>query len=129
MRLWKGGKSQRNTGELVKKSRATNHYLHYQEIPNYKKIAGKPRTGRPRKIESLHRRAFLRTIIQNPKISAANLSRMLQKDYSLKVDPETVRIALRAGYNSRVPLKKRNTENKFDILLYFWLLYTFNLLF
>ena len=32
---------------------------------------------------------------------------MLQNDYNLKVDPETVRItSRRAGYNGRVPLKK-----------------------
>ena len=56
------------------------------------KIADKPHTGHPRKIEPLQK-----------------LAGLLQNDYNLKVDPETVRIILRrAKCNGRVPLKKPN---------------------
>ncbi|XP_004210735.2 uncharacterized protein LOC101237162 [Hydra vulgaris] len=106
VRLWKERKSQRKIGEIVKKSRPTVQSI-IKKYQTTKKIADKSRTGRPNKIQVLDRRAILRTVIQNPKISAPKLAGMLQNDDDLKVDPETVRITLRrAGYNSRVPLKK-----------------------
>ena len=106
VRLWKEGKSQRNIGEIVKKPRSTVQSF-IKKYQTTKKVADKPRTGRPNKIQVLHRRAILRRDIQNPKISAPKLAGMLQNDYNLKVDPETIRITLRrAGYNGRVPLKK-----------------------
>ena len=106
VRLWKEGKSQRNIGEIVKKLRSTVQSI-IKKYQTTKKIADKPRTGRPNKIQVLHRRAILRRVIQNPKISAPKLAGMLQNDYNLKVDPETIRTTLRrAGYNGRVPLKK-----------------------
>ena len=106
VRLWKEGKSQRNIGEIVKKPRSTVQSI-IKKYQTTKKIADKPRTGRPNEIQVLHRRAILRRVIQNPKISAPKLAGMLQNGYNLKVDSETIRItSRRAGYNGRVPLKK-----------------------
>ena len=46
VRLWKGGKSQRNIGEIVKKSRSTVQSF-IKKYQTTKKITDKPRTGRP----------------------------------------------------------------------------------
>ena len=98
VRLWKEGKSQRNIGEIVKKPRSIVQSI-IKKYQTTEKIADTPRTGRPNKIQVLHRLAILRRVIQNPKISAPKLAGMLQNDY--------IRITLRrAGYNGRVPLKK-----------------------
>ncbi|XP_012564968.1 uncharacterized protein LOC105849186 [Hydra vulgaris] len=94
VRLWKEGKSQRKIGEIVKKSCATVQSI-IKKYQTTKKITDKPRTGRPNKIQVLHRRVILRTVIQNLKISAPKLAGILQNDYNLKVDPKTVRITLR----------------------------------
>ena len=53
VRLWKEGKSQRNTGEIVKKSHATVQSI-IKKYQTTKKTADRPCTGHPRKIESLH---------------------------------------------------------------------------
>lgn len=64
-------------------------------------------SGRPQKMEALHRHAFLRTIRVEPKTSVPKLANIIETDYGAKVVPATVRTVIRkAGYNGRVAKKK-----------------------
>lgn len=58
-------------------------------------IASRPRSGLPKKLQRCHERAILRSVNENPKISAPTLATNLLQDYNIEVAPQTVRNSLK----------------------------------
>lgn len=106
IRLREEGQSFRKIAKTVNKSHATVQYIvnRQKEIET---LSNRPRSGRPRKLDSNQRRAILRTVVENPMTSAPKLAGMVNKDYGVNVVPQTVRNVLkRFGYNGCTPRHK-----------------------
>ncbi|CAK9796198.1 hypothetical protein ANTQUA_LOCUS662 [Anthophora quadrimaculata] len=87
------GQSLRKIAKTVGKSHATVQYI----IDSYKQLKtfeDRPRLDRPRKLQPIHRRAILKAVCENPKISAPTLRNEIEDDYSTSVAPETIRNVL-----------------------------------
>lgn len=100
------GKSLSEIAEIVKRPRSSVQYV-IQQFKKTKTIANKPRSGRPRKIDHRLEKRIVRSVNENPKISACVIAGNLKSTDGLTVDPQTVRNCLkRNGYNGRVSRKK-----------------------
>ncbi|CAK9809367.1 Transposable element Tc1 transposase [Anthophora plagiata] len=112
IRLRSEGQSLRKIAKTIGKSHATVQYI----IDRHKELKifeNRPRLGRPRKLQSIHRRAILKAVRENPKISAPTLRNDIEDDYNISVVPETIRNVLRReGYHGRVPRRKPYISKK-----------------
>lgn len=100
------GQSIRKIAETVKKPPSSVQYV-LSKYRQTKSVDNRCRSGRPAKLETRHKRAVLRYIRQNPKMSAPKLAAMLERDYGINVVAQTIRNIIKtAGYNGRVSRKK-----------------------
>ncbi|GBM64603.1 hypothetical protein AVEN_19349-1 [Araneus ventricosus] len=98
----KDGKSIRTIGKLVKVSHSTV----FATIKRYKlcrTVKNALKSVAPLKLTPRYRSITMHKIKKNPRLSAVKLTTELQKRFTIKVNPETVRRVIRSyRYNSRV---------------------------
>lgn len=100
------GLSLRKIAKKFNKSHSTVQYVlkRYRDLES---LEDRRKTGRPRKLESHHRRCIIAQINENPQTSATSLASGIHRDYGIKVHPETVRNVLRtAGFRGRTARRK-----------------------
>jgi len=106
VQLREDGNSLRNIAQIIKKSHSSVQYIinRYNETGSFE---DRKRTGRPQKLKSHQKRAILRQVVMEPKISAPKLAGMIDTDYNIRVVPQTIRNVIRnAGYKGCVARKK-----------------------
>ena len=87
--LRKYGHSIRKIAENVKKPHSSVQYV-LERYNATKSLESGRRSGRPNILQSNHKRAVLRSVREDPKISAPKLAAMLEIDYGIKVVPQTI---------------------------------------
>lgn len=106
IRLRKENKSYGEIAKIVNMSRSSiqtvvKNYNKYQTTEN------RHRSGRPSKLTDRDKRDVIRIVTANPKTSAVDIAKYLEKLNEVSVHPETVRNVLRANdFHSRIPRKK-----------------------
>lgn len=106
IKLKNEAKSLNQISQIIGRSRATVQGI-IRKYNLTKTTENLPRTGRPPKLNGRDKREIIRTIRNNPKTTAVDIAKHLEKVKETDVNPECVRRALREeGYNSRIPRKK-----------------------
>ena len=99
IKLRKDGLSMKRISEMTKKSKSTVQYI----IERYRKLHSledRDRSGRPSKLNGVHKRNIIRQVRENPRISAPQLAADLMVSYNIKVSTQTVRNVLKkSGYH------------------------------
>nr|XP_015919271.1 uncharacterized protein LOC107448545 [Parasteatoda tepidariorum] len=106
IKLKNEAKSLNQISQIIGRSRATVQGI-IRKYNLTKTTENLPRTGRSPKLNGRDKREIIRTIRNNPKTTAVNIAKHLEKVKETDVNPECVRRPLREeGYNSRIPRKK-----------------------
>ena len=106
IQLRQKGKLLRAISKLVNKSHSMVQYIvnRHRELQT---CENRPRLGRRKKLNAIHKRALCKVINESPRTNAPTLTKMIEDDYDIHVVPETVRNALREQcLHGRVPRKK-----------------------
>lgn len=100
------GKSLGEIAKIVKRPRSSIQYV-LEQFKKTKTIANKPRSGRPKKIDSRTEKRLIRSVEEDHKQSAPVIAGQLKTTDGIDVCPQTIRNVLkRNGYNGRVSRKK-----------------------
>lgn len=70
-------KSIREIGKIVQKNPSTVHNI----IKKYGNVISRPRSGRPPKLNSFHKRQILKSVREEPRTSAQKISQELSSGY------------------------------------------------
>lgn len=100
------GKSERQIAEILSKPRSTiNSIIRAYKITG--SCSRKPRSGRPSKMSSRTRAQIIRSVKQNPKISAPKIAVNVAEATGVAISAQTVRNVLHSDdYHGRVARKK-----------------------
>lgn len=111
---FKNGKSQREIAQIVGKARTTVENIIHR-FQNEGRVVNKPKISTKKLFSVRQERWILKQIKTDPRLSAPKLRDMVQKQYNIICNAETIRRVLRKdGLNGRIARKKPyvSTKNK-----------------
>ncbi|XP_075167995.1 uncharacterized protein LOC142240179 [Haematobia irritans] len=104
--LRKDNMSYGEISKIVKRSRSSIQTV-IKNYNKYKTTENQHRSGRPSKLSKREKRDVIRIVTTEPKTSAVDLAKYLEKSEQVSIHPETVRNVLIANdFHSRIPRKK-----------------------
>ena len=109
---YKNGKSQREIAQVVNKARTTVENIIHR-YKNENRVVRLPKVSPKKLFTERHKRWIVKHTKLNPRLSAPNLRDMVEQQFNISCNAETIRRVLRAdGLDGRIARKKPFISSK-----------------